>query len=680
MRQNNSIGLIAQKDTVVRIYVDTQADPSRPTITTISGLLKISPAGSDAWIPIQPLNGPIFPKRDAAIKRSNADDTLNFLIPGTSCEGEVDIRIQVFDATQANQPGYTRGLFQDMLEFTTIKPLNVWGVGIHYTGTGPNIPATGIPAPLQADLNSMLNFVRQTYPVGNVSITGFQVIDFGGDFTDSSGDGCGSGWEDLLSTLREMQRDHDDIYYGLVPAGVPWYHSGCGGGDGRAAASPVTVPGQIDFGPTAAEEIGHALERQHAPCGDPPNPDPDYPTYHALPSGSIGEVGINNLGQVQDPAWTYDFISYCVPKWVSPYTYEALHQKFPAVPLSAHIYSQKAQSMSVHRPLPSQHLFLNFRIYRGGRVEVFPSFHYLSSPAIKSGRWTPYPIELRDRHNKVMQAQRVWITDPSKDLDSAYKSFFKPIPFPEDTARVVFTCGSSESCEQKELLTVDVPSESPKVKIVSPTGVGELSGKVRVVWETEFSEKPLYYLLRYSNDGGQSWRTLAPHLKVTEYIVDLDRLPGGKRCQFQVLATEGIRTGMAVSQSFSVLYKRREATIIAPLSGTVVSSRQPIIFSGGAFSPDTGSAHPSELQWYDDEILLGKGPEIDVRALSPGVYTISLKVSDGLGGESVSTLQIVVNAPMRHTSLTHPNHTSRDHQAKYISAGLGGGSLNGIQR
>jgi hypothetical protein len=657
-QRDNSIGLIAGKSTVLRTFVDTQTDPTRPTIASISGLLEIRLPNSATWIPISPLNGPIQAKRDSAISRRNANDTLNFLIPGSFCVGNVDIRVRVFDATHPNQPGFTSGQFQDTLEFTAVESLNIRGVGVHYTGKGLNIPAPPVTA-----LTTTLSFVRKNYPVGVVFIAGYTVIDYAGDFKDQSGDGCGSGWDGLLDKLRDMQGDSNEIYYGLVPAGVPLGWGGCGGGDGQVAAGPFNA------GATAAQEIAHAFGRDHAPSGscgqNPGNVDGNYPPYDALPSGSIGEFGIDDLGVVKDPASIFDFMSYCQPMWVSPYTYEGLRQHFRPVPASPIGLIQTHRDFTEPPSGPSQYLFLNFRVYRGGKVEVFPSFHYSSLPTVKPGRRTPYAIELRDSHNKVLNAQRVLLTDPHEDLDSASLDFFKPIPFHEDTARVVITCSIGEGCEQKELLTADVPSEPPKVRIVSPENGGRLAGKVRVAWEAQFDEKPLHYLLRYSNDSGQSWRAVAPRLRVTEYIVDLDHLPGGERCQFQVLATEGIRTGMAVSETFSVPHKLRETTIIEPPSGTVVAPGQIVTFLGESFSPDVGSANPSEMRWYADaEHLLGIGQEIQTSTLSPGVHTISLRASDGFGGESTASIQIEVKAPIptTHTSLTQPNHTSRDHQ------------------
>ncbi|MGH2416302.1 MAG: hypothetical protein ACRDEA_21945, partial [Microcystaceae cyanobacterium] len=205
-------------------------------------------------------------------------------------------------------------------------PLKVRGVGIHYTGMGLNLPAPNI-----SDLRRTLSYTLKTYPVGQVFITGFDVIDYDGDFTDTSGNGCGAGWDGLLDRLRDLQGDDDSVvYYGLLPSGVPVNgFVGCGGGDGRVGAGFVGATSRDGANVTAAHEIGHASGRPHAPCGNPNNPDPNYPTYGTLPSASIGEFGIDDDGTVQDPATAKDFMSYCSPRWVSLYTNEALRQKFP---------------------------------------------------------------------------------------------------------------------------------------------------------------------------------------------------------------------------------------------------------------------------------------------------------------------------------------------------------------
>ena len=140
-------------------------------------------------------------------------------------------------------------------------------------------------------------------------------------------------------------------------------------------------------------------------------------------------------------------------------------------------------------------------------------------------------------------------------------------------------------------------------------------------------------------------------------------MPGGERCQFQVLASEGIRTGMAVSEYFSVPRHPRRTTIIKPHTGTTITAGQKVTLFGDSYSPDTGSAHPSELRWYSDvEGSLGSGPTIKNIGLRPGLHKISLLANNGFGGESVDSIQIEVkaSATRKHTSLTNPGHTSKE--------------------
>ena len=658
---DNSIGLIAGKNTVARIFVDTGTDPNRPTIASITGRFEIRPPGAASFAPVSVLNGPIAPRADATIQRRNANDTLNFLIPGAFCRDDVDFRVRVFDAARPNDPGFSSGKVQGTLRFVETAPLRVRGVGVSWTGVTPAVPAATL-----AQLVSTLAFVVKGYPTSLVFITGFETITDGGNYASTSGGGCGPGWGGLLNQLREMQGDSDDIYYGLLPAAVPSGPSGCGGGDGRVAASrDVAAAGFILQ--TAAQEIAHAFGRDHV-CGSPPL-DPNSPTYDNFPMASIGEVGVDDQGNVQDPALTLDFMaqaSCSTTRWVSPYTYEGLRIQFVPVDASSDARALMAVAPAPHEgeSMRREHLFLNFRIHRGGRIDVRPSFHYESEPRRKTGRPTPYGVELRDGHNRPLEAQRILLTDPYRDLDSPGIDFFKQIPFDADTARAVFTCSEPGACEQKELLVIDVPREPPKVEILEPRGHRELKGRVRVVWSVRCEGRALRYMLRYSADGGQTFRAVAPSMSETEYVVDLGSLPGGDRCSFQVLATEGIRTGSASSDVFRVPRKTRQGTIANDSPKPQIQQGETLRLRGFAFSPDAGSADPRDLAWVSDrDGPLGIGPELAVQSLSPGVHVISLHAPDGSGGTSIAEhLVRVVPAPVVfHTSKEDPKHTQKDH-------------------
>ena len=95
---DNSIPLIAGKDLVARVFVDTGDDPARPSIGQVTGELQIR-SGGGTWNAIAPLNGPIDPIRDEDIRRNNADATLNFLIPGAFAQDQLEVRVRAFDSS-----------------------------------------------------------------------------------------------------------------------------------------------------------------------------------------------------------------------------------------------------------------------------------------------------------------------------------------------------------------------------------------------------------------------------------------------------------------------------------------------------------------------------------------------------------------------------------------------------
>ena len=66
-----------------------------------------------------------------------------------------------------------------------------------------------------------------------------------------------------------------------------------------------------------AHEVGHNLSLRHAPCGDPPQPDPDYP--HS--GGSIGVWGYDfRDGTLVSPRVRRDIMGYCYAQgWLSDY-------------------------------------------------------------------------------------------------------------------------------------------------------------------------------------------------------------------------------------------------------------------------------------------------------------------------------------------------------------------------
>jgi hypothetical protein len=190
------------------------------------------------------------------------------------------------------------------------------------------------------NIDEYLFATRQMYPVSQVD------WEIGETFaTDANfGSGGSAPWIQMLSELdaKRVVEASARYYVGSVrpPPGVTSTEFG---GFGYVPFNPAnTGPGsrtsvlvgvgwfnrQRQTTELVAHELGHNHGRRHAPCGGAANPDPLYPHVGA----AIGVTGTDmyswslNGGTPPElgPSSSFDVMSYCVPAWISDYTYEAL--------------------------------------------------------------------------------------------------------------------------------------------------------------------------------------------------------------------------------------------------------------------------------------------------------------------------------------------------------------------
>ena len=97
------------------------------------------------------------------------------------------------------------------------------------------------------------------------------------------------------------------------------YYMGMMTGPVTDAFGIARVPGRTSFAYPVSHiighELGHNMNLNHAPCGDPAAPDRSFPQ----PDGSIGAWGYDfGESELVSPD-TRDLLSYCNPKWISDY-------------------------------------------------------------------------------------------------------------------------------------------------------------------------------------------------------------------------------------------------------------------------------------------------------------------------------------------------------------------------
>lgn len=225
------------------------------------------------------------------------------------------------------------------LAVVTVAPLKIRFVPIvlsaHANATG-NVTATSIEA--------YTSVVRALFPHGEIQTTVAPPFVSAANFgTAPAGGGGSTFWLTVLPQLdaaRAADPNYGDWYwvglvqpppnytstqfggYGYIP------NSGSATGPGTRTSLVVSYP-WFGYEPQSrnlvAHEIGHNLGRFHAPCGGAGGPDGNYPNA----GGTVGlgghdtyswQTGLATRAEPV-PSSNGDLMGYCVPIWISAYTY-----------------------------------------------------------------------------------------------------------------------------------------------------------------------------------------------------------------------------------------------------------------------------------------------------------------------------------------------------------------------
>jgi hypothetical protein len=145
------------------------------------------------------------------------------------------------------------------------------------------------------------------------------------------------------------------------------------------------------------------------------------------------------------------------------------------------------------------------------------------------------------------------------------------------------------------------------------------------------------FAVRYSPNGGDTWRAVEPWLEQPSCAIDFDTLPGGDAAQVEIVASAGFRTTRVLLRIGVVPRKARVAQIIWPAESLVVRRSQTVRLMGQAVSAD-GEALVDTLQWESGlDGSLGTGRELLLHTLSAGRHLITLTTGDGVGGVTRAT-------------------------------------------
>lgn len=674
---SNSVPLIADKRTLVRVYLRSSGPTLRNVRATLVGCRRLadsSPAvcGDRLAPTLASLNAVnVDATTSLTDLRRDLTRSLNFELPPSWIKaGHVH-----YEITAVNIDGVQLGLacddcqnphpllpaFERFYQYTSAPPVEVsiFEVGYDFGGE--------VVYPRKEDLFLLRSWLARAYPTSRV-IAPNTSLDAGIDGLPS----CGRVNLHLIIDKVALAipkavgdvPSRKDRYYGLV-SDAGGFMRGCSRprlkffgftlAEFDVGSGPAGVPGNPRASWTAwdtdasyadwygAHEIGHLFGRDHPDaCLDArgrENLDRGFPFPGGLLSGpdlryfgfDFGDTGFGLPRRVYPPdTWT-DVMGYCSRQWISHYTYEGILRR---------LSGKSASEASTAKAVTADGLAVVGTLDpASGEVELdtllrLPNLTLTPRPA--RGAFT---LVLQDAAKRKL-ASYPFIPRPSADGGDEIIS--EVVPHAAGTKRVAILQ------DGREIAARAASRNAPQVKILFPNGGEHLEGEtVDVLWQgSDADGDEIAYSLLYSNDRGASWGSIAINLSEPRATVELKRLPGGAGALFRVVATDGFHTRLDESDSpFSMPLKAPEVRIISPGQNTVYDATQTIVLVGEALDSEDGILADTRLQWSSDrQGMLGSGRSLAVTSLAPGRHRIKLTGADRGGMAAQAGIDIEVTS------------------------------------
>ncbi len=326
--------------------------------------------------------------------------------------------------------------------------------------------------------------------------------------------------------------------------------------------------------------------------------------------------------------------------WVTPEVYDALFQK-----LLRADSANSAFKMAAAKPAAVEKSMLYYFGYikEDGSFVAEPWYTFTdvdaeAMPASPSGSPVTIKVlgadgkELASKNDKVEFYPNVAPGDKIVKVDEA--ALEGVVDFPADAKKVQIVY------QDKVIYEATVSDNKPVVSDVTPVEAAQkIDGNYKVTWKGSDADKDnLTYTIEFNPDASNpnsEWWVLADNLKATEWEEDLSQWPGGAKAKFRVTATDGILSGEAESQEFTVPFKAPEVVISEPEWGTEYAVDDEISLTADVYDMQDEPVDEKSIVWTSDQVAtpLGYGAEI-ITSLPAGTHTITLTVKNSVGVET----------------------------------------------
>ncbi len=692
------VPMISNKPAVMRVYYS-------PVTTASSFTLTVTGAANAVRTVVQ-VPG-CQPADERAVQNGCITENITFTPPS----GSWAVTLTVTDSTG-------KQLEQETLAITSVDTQRVVLTGISACDVnvlGPNQCGNEI------NLLSDLRVATQVLPSASVTadITGERVLSNTALFTPTRRGTVLDQWEaDLdrkLEILYGFYSKIPDLLLGQRTTNVGLYPIAIDT-TGRAAGIPahslvypdgMKMIGSRNISPEGVtHETGHTMNLEHTNKGNPGSVDGmngcfgtayDPETYWPFPDNEIRsqqgpEYGFNVSSQtVKDPNSTYDLMSYCEPRWISPIQYKRMIATLgggtittPSIATGGPVSMSSANPHAAAAPRAagagvSGPYFQISGTIDNSSVSFDPLFTQTIVGSSDPGTGT-YSIQVQSASGQTLFTRyftpEIGVGDDADNTTSSdTPAFAEWIPAVAGAARLVVMDPNGV-----ELGTIALSGSAPKVAITNPAAGFIGASPQTVAWTIQdLSASKFTSRILYSADNGKTFISLGDTELMTN-VIDFSKLPGSTQALIKIYVSDGVNTGSATSAPFSVMKGVPTAiAIYTPEKGALQRAIDPVYLSGAVYDKDDGMLSGAALQWSDSVTgSLGTGSPLSIK-LSPGPHTITLTGTDSDGNAVTATTTITLAGGPPSLSLTTSPASSCVNATIQAAPGLQGASLSLVE-
>ena len=693
----DSIPLVANKLTLVRVYLELPQGAESPVTINGAKLTVISNGSKTELTPINPGGEIVVTNYNASLERGQLSQSLNFELPLNLCVGNnVSLEFKwtdgsVVDDEPVYQTGNQAGNEAVNVSFTTVPPIQVKYIFTSWTDTD------GIThGPMTSSASELNDRLSSIYPVP--SLSGPPLV---GTYTwmanppTTIDDNDKSHLDTLIKQIQKMRnveigRNSPIHYYGVVSdidlGGLGYAN------DDFATSILASSVGSLPSMPWVygrnrhAHEIGHNLGRRHAvyKTGTPAPPNqqteqelgdwgetaplgaPYFPfmssatDFEQAGAGSdvLSTIGGNEtptlgpLAQDSNPEiYGWDSHSESVISPLNNYELMGYADRMHSRWISSYTYINLMNAITARFGTPPQtqvggnYLLVSGSIDLNADIATFDPIYPTSTAVPATNSTSDYAMQIFDSHQSLLLTIPFLPAIPHPDWPApdtgTNGQFFVWVPFVPDIHSIKVLHGT------KVIGSVTAPSHSPMIQLNYPKGGETFSNQAfNVEWTaSDVDSNALSYEVEFSPNGGTNWQVLTIDWPTNSYPVNPANLAGTTNGVIRVIASDGFNSSFAQSRPFTVATQPPSVIIEQPGNNSVFTANQEIHFIAEASDLQDGQLSGTNLIWNSSvNGFLGVGPDLVLLPanLKEGMHFITATAIDSKGLTSSSSINISV--------------------------------------